>query len=63
MKCPYCKVQREKCVPTVVYHHAESYGGGVRNFHCLICHRVIEATVAVVIKISNAQKTNRASDW
>lgn len=63
MKCPYCKVNEEDCVPAVVYRNAEGHGGGVVNFHCLACGKVVKVYAMVKIEISQAKKTDDESDW
>jgi len=63
LNCPYCNAKEDNCVPDVVYRHAENYGGGMSNFRCLTCKKVIRASVNVCISIKFPEKTNEKSDW
>ena len=63
MKCPYCHAREDRSVPVFVYRNAECYGGGMRNFRCNVCGKVIRALVNVEVKILQAKQTNGESDW
>ena len=63
MECPYCNAKEEKCVPGVVYLNAESYGGGWKNFNCKSCGKTVHAHASVEVRIYNALKTDRESDF
>ena len=61
MHCPYC--EKEKCVPEIVYTHTELHGGGVKNFNCLHCGRVVKVLCERKIIIDTPVETNEESDW
>ena len=76
MKCPYCNCNGNDCVPNVVYTHAENYGGGISNFNCEKCGKVVQAdverivkirslktTVERIVKIRSLKTTTEESDW
>lgn len=61
MKCPYCK--KEDFIPDVVWMHTDAYGGGVKNFECEYCKKVVQVNTRREVFITNARKTENESDW
>ena len=61
MRCPYCN--KKNFIPEVVITYTENYGGGIVNFRCLHCEKVVNAGTTRVVRINYCKKTENESDW
>lgn len=61
MKCPYCN--KPDFYPAVIVTHTKIYSGGIKNFKCVHCDKVVSALCSLRVMITNIKKTDRESDW